>query len=358
MAEYEPFPTGANEVDDRSLQRKILGCFGCGGLSVLGFFGVLVLLIGGLGISADGCEVDPGNPGEGTESLRLPVEVTPTTGLADGTVVRLTSDVFGPNAIVGVAVCLRSADTERRGVEACAEDQGARYPTTNAGVFDASYPVPRVITVGGKAYDCAAKAKRCIVVAASADDYDHSGGQPITFAAGLPAADLTPVNGRAVSDHLPIGSQPAAGESPIAAGTDLRVLASGFQPNEPLLIAYCTNDLEDDGMVDACDPENINDAISAVMARSVEGIDVRADASGAFTTTLPARSRVTPFDSGADEEPGAPDTTTTGAGSKRTTTTLPKGAVSCTEATGGCSIVIAAAADTKRSAVLPYVVTG
>ncbi|MCU1372095.1 MAG: Neocarzinostatin family [Ilumatobacteraceae bacterium] len=363
MADYEPFPTGANEVEDRSLKKRVLGCFGCGGLSVLGFFGVVILLIGGLGTGAGGCDTDVGDPGEGTASLRLPVDVAPRTDLADGTEVRVTSDEFDADAVVGVAVCLRAADTERRGVKACDEAQGARYATTDDGSLDATYPVPRVITVGGKAYDCAAEAERCIVVAADANDYDRSGGRAITFATGLPEVEPSSRSGRAESDYLPIGSQPAVGGGPVAAGTALTVLASGFQPDEPLLIAYCTADLEDDGVVDSCEPEDAAGAASAIMLQSVSGRFLRADASGAFTTTLPARAAIVPFGSDMGRALDAygsrndPTTSTSRPAGSTTTTRPPKGSVRCTATTGGCSIVIAAAADTKRSAVLPYVVS-
>jgi hypothetical protein len=372
MAEYEPFPNGNDGAgDDRSLKRGILGCFGCGGLGVAGFFGVVVLLVGGLGAGATSCDIEGvGDPGKGTASQRLDVDVAPSTDLAGGTVVRITSDAFDPDDVVGVAVCLRSADTQAKGVDACDEDQGARYATDGTGHLDATYAVPRVITVGNRAYDCAADAGRCLVVAADASDYDESGGKPITFRTGLPAAELTPNGARPATDHLPIGARPAPGPGPVAPGTELTVLASGFQPGEPLLIAYCTSALETTGVVASCDPVDATSAVQAIMMRSVDGDFPRADDGGAFTTTLEARPTVAPYgddlakaagDYGADPTTtsttsGAPSTTRPGGAT--TTTRLPDGEVACTAAAGGCSIVIAAAADTKRSAVLPYTVSG
>ena len=56
MADYVPFPTKADEVEtDRGLTKKILGCFGCGGLGRAAFIGVMVLLVGSLGTGASGC---------------------------------------------------------------------------------------------------------------------------------------------------------------------------------------------------------------------------------------------------------------------------------------------------------------
>lgn len=368
MAEYVPFPTGEDEVvDDRRLTKGILGCFGCGGLSVLGFFGVVVLLVGGLGAGASSCDVDLGDPGDGTASQRLPVEVTPARALADGSTVRVTSDAFDADTVVGVAVCLRAADTERRGAKACDEIQGARYATDGDGHLDATYAVPRVITVGSQAYDCAATTERCLVVAANTGDYDESGGVPVSFRSGLPPAQLTPVVERPVTDHLPVGGQPPADDEPVADGTEVTVLASGFQPGEPLLVAWCTSELEEVGMTEACEPLDVQAAVEAIMFRSVDGDLLTADAKGAVATSVPVRATITPFgdDIGKGLDSYGDTTTTTAApatgaptttlpGATTTTTPLGAGAVRCGAEEGGCSIVIAAAADTKRSAVLPY----
>lgn len=362
MAEYEPFPTGANEIrSDRDLAKRVLGCFGLGGLGVLGAVIAVGILVAGLASFASGCDFELGDPGDGKDSQRLAVRVTPRTDLGDATTVRVTSDAFEGSGIVGVAVCLRSADTERRGVEACDEIQGARYATGPNGGLDATYTVPRVITVGGKAYDCATQAERCLVVAADADDYDESGGQPISFRADLGPADLVPVTERVASDHLPIGADPSVEGTSVAPGTPLKVLASGFQPNEPLLLASCTPDLDDVGVIEACDPVDSDLAFRAVALRTLDGDFPRADASGAFTATVPAEAVIAPIggDIGkAASEYGRTTTTTDPHTTTSTTRPLREGEVRCTEDEGGCVLVVAAAADTKRSAVLPYTVTG
>ena len=163
----------------------------------MGLAAVLVLVAAGCA-----CDVDlgaVGDPGDGTTSAHLDVGADPSTGLEDGTVVRVVGAGFDPDEtitgdggggiIVGVALCLSEADTERRGVDACDTDSGYRYAATPDGVLDVTFPVPRVITVGGVAYDCAEQAGRCLLVAANASDYDNSGGTPLTFREDLPPLD-------------------------------------------------------------------------------------------------------------------------------------------------------------------------
>ena len=375
MAEHVPLPTpvpAAEEVvtTDHSLRNRVLGCFGCGGLGVAGFFGALVLLIGGLGAGTGGCEINlDGDPGKGTDSARLAVAVSPKTDLVDGATVRVTSDAFDADAIVGVAVCSSSADRQERGVDACDEVQGARYATDADGNLDATFVAPRAITVGETVVDCAEAPDRCLIVAASAGDYDQSGGQPISFRTDLPPITRRPPTTRPETDRLPIGASPALTDAAIPAGRELDLLATGFQPGEPLLVAYCTPEIDEVGMANACEPQNVSDAFHAIALRSVSGVILRANADGAVTTTVEAHSTVTPFGddlgealskygsaSSTTRPPTA--TTTTRPGATTTVPRLGEGEVRCTRAAGGCSIVIAAAADTKRSAVLPYVVEG
>lgn len=349
MAEYVPFPEKQDPSDRGELAKRAAGCAAIGGLSFAALAVGVVVLTGMFIALVPSCDLDLGSPGDGTESARLPVTVSPRTDLADDAEVRVTSDAFEPEDIVGVAVCLRKADTQDAGVEACDEVQGARFATDAQGRLDATYRVPRVITVGGRAYDCAAKAERCLVVAADASDYDRSGGQAITYRTGLPAADLRTVGARPVSDRLPIGADPAV-DGPVASGSELQVLATGFQPGEPVLVAYCTDQVERDGMIDACEPLDASAVVTALLGGTVEGVADRANDDGAVSVTLEARSVVSP-------------TTKVDASGSSGTTAVPGGTVPlidgqarCTQAGGGCTIVIAAAADTKRSAILPYVV--
>src|SRR4051794_20479221 len=105
MTDYEPFPTkGAQPEDNRTLRRGVLGCVGCGGLSVAGIVAVL-LLFAGMSSSLSGCDFSlDTSPGQGTASKHLPVSIAPTTGLTDGSEVTVTSRAFKRQTAVGVAV--------------------------------------------------------------------------------------------------------------------------------------------------------------------------------------------------------------------------------------------------------------
>ena len=77
------------------------------------------------------------------------------------------------------------------------------------------------------------------MVAASANDYDRSGGQPISFRADLGPADLAPAGARPVSDHLPIGADPTVEGSPVSPGTELEV------PGDLIRLSVGIEDAED-----------------------------------------------------------------------------------------------------------------
>lgn len=323
--------------ESRSLRRSILGCIGCGGLGVLGTFLAAAVVIGAFSTQLDGCDLST-DPGKGTASKRLSVTVTPATQLTDGAEVRVTSSAFAKRTVVGIAVCLREADTKRQGVDACDRNQGYRFATDEAGRLDAPFPVPRVITVGGMPYDCAASARRCLVVAANAGDFDESGGVPLTFRSGLPPADMKVVTSRPQTDLLPIGVQP---RGPLTAGAEVRVLASGFRPGEPLLVAWCTDRFATEGPT-ACEPVDGNAALAAVVLRSLPTAPV-ATKDGTAVVSIEARATIDPVGDVFSSSEG-------------TTTTSPRtdARFDCRTKPGACSIVITAAADTRRSAVLPY----
>lgn len=211
---------------------------GCGWLGLGGVLsaGAIVIALGLLVSSIGPCDLNIGrHPGKGKRSRHLAITVQPASGLRDRQQVRVTSSAFGH--LVGVAVCLQEADTKRRGVDACDTVHGSRYFAKENGGLDVTYRVPRVISVGGRAYDCATRPRRCLVVAADADDYNESGGQPVTFRSGLPPAVLVAQAQRDVTNRLPVIVQP---EGSLRAGQQLTVDVAGFQPGEPLLITWCT----------------------------------------------------------------------------------------------------------------------
>lgn len=312
--------------DGRRRTSAAISTAGCGLASLVG----AVVILGSLAVWLASCnptEISIGTPrNDGTRSARLPVDVSPRTDLADGTVVTVTSDAFEPHRVVGVAVCLEEADTESAGVDACDEVQGARFAATAEGGLSATYPVPRVITVDGVAHDCAAPEMSCVVVAADATDYDQSGGQRITFRTDLGPTDLVAMTERAHSLLLPVLPPTADALTP---GATVEVTASGFQPGEPVLVAHCVGFPTRDA-TSTCQPVDRN-ALTVLFSRSVVGVERRADESGIVVVPFTALERVEPV--------------------------MAASPTRCTPS-AGCSFVIGAAADIQRSAVVPYSVVG
>lgn len=302
------------------------------GLAALGAGGLVVLVLATFAVAVSRMDWDfELGPGDGKDSERLAVDVTPRTGLTDGGLVRVTSGAFSAGSVIGLTVCLRDADTERRGADACDSSVGSRFAVPPDGHLDATFTVARVITIGGIAHDCAAVP--CLVVAANVTDYNRSGGQEIQFAPGLPPADLTNTDERARTDLLPISGEPAGAVTP---GTTLSVTATGLVPGEPVLVALCTSDFLRVDPWEACTTDDISTATMAMLAGEVGDVDERAGPDGSFTTQVTVPRSVKPI---GDFSAGPSPT-----------------AAACTAAPGECAVVIAAAADTKRSAYLPLTV--
>lgn len=305
------------------LAARATGC----GAAVLAL-GLVVL--GSLALWLSSCEVPildfEAERNDGTRSQRLPVQVEPAVDLADGTVVTVGSDAFDPHEVVGVAVCLEAADTESAGVDACDEVSGARFAVSPDGRLAATFAVPRVITVAGVAHDCAAPGTSCLVVAADAKDYDRSGGRRITFRSDLGAVDLVPTTVRPHSLLLPV--RPPSFER-LTAGSSVDVTASGFQPGEPVVLAHCAG-FPGLSATAACEPVD-DQAAGALITRQTDRVTRHADATGTAVFSFTARPEVNAF-------------------------LAPDHPASCTAPESNCSFVIAAAADSQRSAVVPYAV--
>jgi Neocarzinostatin family len=128
-----------------------------------------------------------GGPRDGLDSLRLPVQVSPADGLADGQTVTVTGSQFPPNTQLGVVMCAQFPDRAPAGSGNC---QLAPYTsvTTNAeGSFEVQHPVDRVfITSNGEEIDCATAAAPCLVAVGAINDYDQSGVAEVRFDAGIP----------------------------------------------------------------------------------------------------------------------------------------------------------------------------
>lgn len=302
------------------------------GLAVLGVGGLvgLVLATFALAVSRMDWSFELG-PGDGKASERLAVDVTPRTGLTDGGSVRVNSGAFSAGSVVGMTVCLRDADTERRGADACDSSVGSRVAVPPDGRLDVAFTVARVITVGGVAHDCASVP--CLVVAADVTDYNRSGGEEVRFAPGLPPADLTQTGERARTDRLPISVEPAGAVSP---GMTLSVTATGFVAGEPVLVAWCTSDFLRLDPWDACTTDDISTAVMAMLGGEVGDINDRADREGSYTAQVTVPRSVTPI---GDFSAGPSPT-----------------AATCAAAPGKCALVVTAAADTKRSGYLPIII--
>jgi hypothetical protein len=348
-------------ADALKQQGKVAGALGCGagcGLAGVGLATVFVIaLVAGLG-QIGGCDWQAG-PGEGKASRRLEITVAPSTGLHDGSPVFVTSEAFHARRIVGLVVCLRTVDTQNAGVGACDRTQGARYSVDRKGRLAVAYAVPRWIRTTSGVHDCANAPGACVLVAADVGDFDESGGRPLSFAAG--GDRRMPPTERSATDRLPIAEAPGAGT---ADGTVHHLTASGFQPGEPLLVARCLRSFATGGPVGRCEPLDRRAAYDALTS-GLAPTDPKAGPDGRFSADLTATAWILPFpavdpgtlgdpvdvalqalnelaDPPADHSPGA----------KR-----PVGAVDCAVEPGTCVFVIAAAADSKRSAILPYTVT-
>ncbi len=305
-----------------------------GGLArLIGGLVLVCLVVGLLAASAlNSCEVDlvaePFEPSTGDESVRLPVEVTPRTGLTDGAAVRVRSDAFDADLVVALAVCLREADTDRRGVDACDVDGATRVAVDGAARLDQTVAVPRVITVAGRAHDCAATPGRCLLVAASASDFDESGGQPLEFAPDLPAVDLVPREGQPTLAPLPASATPSG---PYRGRTEVVVTATGLRPHEPVLLARCGDQLPLAAIEDACEPFDEMAALFAIGMDQISSGLPTADADGTVVVTMAVAQRVDPYAGGQP-------------------------AIDCTSRADRCSLVVAAAADWRRAAIVPYTI--
>jgi hypothetical protein len=370
----------------RVRRRKMAGKVGagCGAPSLLAV--LLVWSVASMTFSLEGCDFNLGEfgPGEGTQSKHLPVEVQPHRGLRGGDTVLVTSEAFEAESVVGIATCLDEADTERAGVDACDEEGGARYVVGEDGKLAVAHPVSRVITVAGDAYDCAAAVwpgrfghwmtgagpSRCVLVAADVRDYDQSGGRSLRYRTGLPDLVLSPRTERRRSDRLPItSSSPPAGRA-LADGTPVTVTATGFVPGEPILLARCSAFPPRDPAA-ACDPLDFRHAFQAIAFSNLTGIELHADEHGSVVVTVVATASIVRIGDPMEAFAQWSSTPSTAAETTSTASTQPSATTSstirpwadrsrtvdCTAAPGRCSIVVSAAADSRRSAVLPYTVT-
>ncbi len=150
--------------------------FGAGLLITLAGVGTVVaLVVVSLGPSRRN------GPGDGRNSRHLPIAVAPADGLRDGSPLRVrASRLVGAGAAV-IASCAAEADDRNRGVAACDMSHRTKVAVRH-GKVRASFRAPRLVALAdGTQVDCASEAGRCVLMVASAENYDRSGFVPLTF---------------------------------------------------------------------------------------------------------------------------------------------------------------------------------
>ncbi len=153
----------------------------------------------------------PGAPTDGRASKGFPVDVTPAVGLVDRQLVIVSGHGFPANTQLGVVMCTSEA-AEGGGVNFCDIGTVSYVDSDAAGSFSTPYNVSRIFGTGR---DCAEgnidpaqfQAMRdggqhpslrqpgawsCIIAVGAINDYDQSGGFPVTFAPGPRPAPSAP----------------------------------------------------------------------------------------------------------------------------------------------------------------------
>ena len=193
---------------------KAVGGAGAVGCGVLGFGGLIVgtgltVWLGSQAMSGVGGDVGDAGDGKDLKSLTSEVSIlseNPIVGegpngqgltiaappeLAEGETVTVDGVRFSPGPIE-ITTCLTNpvgATTADR----CDATTTAVATVDSRGDFTLAYPARRVLTVGGTAYDCAARSQACSLVANVKDgpvDAETSAG--LTFAGGLSPVDAAP----------------------------------------------------------------------------------------------------------------------------------------------------------------------
>jgi hypothetical protein len=213
-------------------------------------------------------------------------------------------------------------------------------------------------------------------VAADVGDFDESGARPLTFRRPEALDHVLVTRVRPNTDLLPILDAPGGGT---ADGSVHHLTASGFQPGEPLLLARCHRAVVAHGPLGRCEPLDRRAAFEAIAWGTVRGNGPRANARGRVSLDLTATAWIVPFPSSAAKPPPPRDPTAdpgvdadgdltnvflaasaqldSPVPDHRPGTPRPPEGIDCVAKPGTCVFVIAAAADSKRSAILPYTVT-
>lgn len=211
----------------------------------------------------------PSSPIDGKQSWRLPVGVSPQSGVHDGDLVTIYGRGFEPNDSLGVVHCSAEADTRNAGIDACelGADRGfapVQYVSADAeGNVVAQIQVRRFIdTPGFGRVDCASAAERCLLGMGAISNYDRSGGAYLRFEGSPDFA-------------VPSLSVPGS-EGELTPGQEVQVQVSGWVPGRLLRLQQCV--VGPDGLDDDDPCETL--------------LDTRADDAGALTTPLVVNAAV------------------------------------------------------------------
>lgn len=212
-------------------------------------------------------EAMPLGPTDGKDSWRLPVAVSPQTGLQEGDVVTIYGRGFLPGDSLGVVHCSSEADTQNAGVTGCDLSAGVSHLNADAnGDIVAEVTVQRFIqTPGYGRIDCASAAERCLLGMGAMNDYDRSGGVYIDFAGAPP---------------FPQPTFTATGvEAGFVPGQEVPVEVTGWVPGRQIRIQQCALGAGPDA-TDLCEPL----------------LDTRADPAGALSAAVVVNAEVVSAD--------------------------------------------------------------
>lgn len=242
--------------------------------------------------------IDPGigfaGPRDGLDSLRLPVQVTPADGLADGQTVTVTGQGFPANTPLGVVMCTSYGPSPEGGVTNCQISPYTSVTSDAQGTFSVEHAVSRHVRLSNGVHDCAAPPpdgaeRNCVVAVGAISDYDQSGITPVTFDPDLPA---TP--------PLWVGMEPAG---PVDDGDPLTITISNAEPGSTWWVDVCgyaeSDELDQWGhtsVVGLCAsgepaPGYCDDA-GFCTDQGATGTEVVVDASGSATFVLPALATI------------------------------------------------------------------
>lgn len=164
-----------------------------------------------------------GAPDDGKDSVGLPVDADPKTGLLDGQTVTVVGAQFPPNSQVGVVMCAKEAGRDHggRGADACNLGHVAYADSDAQGNVTVAFQVLRLITLDGQEIDCASEAGRCLIGMGLISDYDQSGGVLVDFDPSAPLPDPPTI-------ELSKTAELADGESVRVRVTGLMARTTGF----------------------------------------------------------------------------------------------------------------------------------